>query len=340
MRDPLSQQEIDALLQSGFGQGDAQSIDLVLPDEVRPFEVDAANRGVRGVLPGLEIINTRFARLLQVGLFTLTGHLLETSVEPLKIQSYATLLSELNTQSHCSLVNLQPLQGQCLVACESDLIFALIDILYGGKGEYPSRQVNPNYSVTSQPAVERMLKMLLHEYAHAWEGIFPLQPSLAKAHLNPQVAHIATPHEVVVSSSFLLEIGEVAGTLYIVLPMDALAPVHETLSAKNHGDFMDVDSRWGRHLTQSLQSVDLTLVAQLGQFDLTVTQLLALNAGDFVPFKPDPPVGTGQAPLVLAQFEGIPVFECQHLVQQDKFALKIVSNLRHGSPSFAGVTHE
>ncbi len=340
MRTPLSQQEIDALLQSGFDHGDSEPIDLVLPDEIRPFEIDSANSWVRGALPGLEIVNTRFARLLKVGLFALTGHPPEISVEPLKIQSYATQLNELNTTSHCSLVNLQPLQGQGLVACEPSLIFALIDTRYGGSGKYPPRLFELDYSATSQRAIERTLAVLLQAYGQAWQGIFPLQPTLATTHSSPGLAHIATPGETVVCSRFLLEIGEVAGGLHIVLPMEALAPMHESLSANYHGDFIDVDPRWGRHLTQSLQAVDLTLAAQLGQFDLTVAQLLALKAGDFLPFKPGPLDTAGQAPVLLAKFEGIPVFECQHLIHEDKFALKIVSNLRHGDPSSAGATHE
>jgi flagellar motor switch protein FliM len=340
MRPPLSQQEIDALLQSGFGQGDSEPIDLVLPDEIRPFEVDAANRWVRGVLPGLEIVNTRFVRLLQAGLFALTGHQPEISVEPLTIQSYATQLDELNTKSHCSLVNLRPLQGQGLVACEPSLIFALIDTWYGGRGKYPPHLFELDYSAISQRAIERILSILLQEYGQAWQGIFPLQPTLATAHANPRIVHVATPGETVVCSRFLLEIGEVAGSLHIVLPMEALAPMHESLSANHHGDFIEVDSRWGRHLAQSLQAVDLTLAAQVGQFDLTVTQLLALKTGDFLPFEPGQLSGEGQTPVLLAKLEGIPVFECQHLVQQDKFALKIINNLRHGGPSSTGAGHE
>jgi flagellar motor switch protein FliM len=339
MRGEVSQQEIDALMQSSFALGDAPAVDLFLPDEIRLFEVDATRQLARGVLPGLEIVNTRFARLWQLSLLTLIGPSVEILIELPKIQSYAAVLGEMNAHSHCSLVNLPPLQGQGLLALEPNLIFAMIDLMYGGSGQPQPRWLAQDFSVTSRPGIERLLAMLSKDYSQAWTGIFPLQAAIAQTHLNPQVAHIATPDEMVVNTTFLLQIGEVTGRLQLVLSMDALAPAHETLCAKTHGDFIEVDTWWGPHLAASLQAVDLTLTVQAGQCNVTVAQLLALKSGDFIPFAQPPDIDKGRAPVMVARLEGIPLFEGQHLVQQDKFALKVINSLRH-SAGVVGGAHE
>ena len=63
----MSQEEVDALLKGVTGEADSvdEQRDIGRP----PYNIATQERIVRGRMPGLEIINDRFARLLRIGIF-------------------------------------------------------------------------------------------------------------------------------------------------------------------------------------------------------------------------------------------------------------------------------
>ena len=331
-RNPISQQEIDALMAGGFGAGDAPGDSSAPPDEVRPFDIGALDQLVHGPMHGMDIINQRFARNFQTALFDLIQRPPEIAVGNVGAQKYSTFLNELNPAAHCSLMTLPPLLGLGLIVCEPALVFAMIDAMYGGTGQYQPMFESIAHSGIAQRGIDRMLTLLVYEYAQAWRGVFPLEPALADVNVQTRFANIATPSDAVISSSFHIEIGETTAAIHICLPQASLAPIRELLHSNTQGDFIEPDTRWGRMLTQSVQSVELTMAAHVVPFELTVAQVLALKVGDFVALK--------TAPYIEAAVEGMPVFECQYRTHEDKFALKIVRSSRGSALEELGAARE
>ena len=75
----MSQEEVDALLKGVTGESDSES-DSAERTGVRPYNIATQERIVRGRMPGLEIINDRFARLLRIGIFNFMRRTAEISV--------------------------------------------------------------------------------------------------------------------------------------------------------------------------------------------------------------------------------------------------------------------
>ena len=139
--------------------------------------------------------------------------------------------------------------------------------------------------------------------------------------MQPQFANIATPSEIVVSTAFQLEIGDLSGAVHICVPYATLEPIRDVLYSSTQGDSIEVDRRWVRVLTREIQSAEVTLVAELARADATVEQLLSMKPGDFIELD--------REPRIRASIGGVPVFECQYGTHNAKYAIRIEECLRN-----------
>ena len=146
--------------------------------------------------------------------------------------------------------------------------------------------------------------------------------------MQPQFANIATPSEIVITTSFQLEIGEIAGAIHFCMPYATLEPIRDVLYSSTQGDSVEVDRRWVNVLTQEIHAAEITLVAELAQAHATVEQLLAMKVGDFIELE--------RRPRIEVTVEGVPVFECQYGTHNAKYAVRIDRNLRGNDLNWKG----
>ena len=149
--------------------------------------------------------------------------------------------------------------------------------------------------------------------------------------MQPQFANIATPSEIVVATSFTLEIGDTTGTLHFCIPYATLEPIRDVLYSTVQGDAVGSDRRWVKLLTREIQAAEVDLVAELGHAPATVEQLLSLKPGDFIEL--DLP------PLIEAKVDGVPVFGCQYGVANGRYAIRIEEMLTGQDLGWLGESH-
>ena len=316
----LSQEEVDALLEGVTGE----SQKLVEEDhergDVRAYNISSQERIVRGRMPTMEIVNERFARNLRVGLFNFIRRSPEISVGPVTVQRYSAFLRELAVPTNFNIVAIRPLRGSGLIVCEPALVFGVIDTLYGGIGKFQSRIEGRDFSATEQRVINRMIDVITAEYKKAWSGIYPLELEYQRSEMQPQFANIATPSEIVISTSFQLEIGEITGAIHFCMPYASLEPIRDVLYSSTQGDSIEVDRRWVNVLTQEIQAAEVTLVAELARADATVEQLMGMKPGDFIELD--------RRQRIEITVEGVPVFECQYGTHNAKYAVRVEKCLR------------
>jgi flagellar motor switch protein FliM len=324
----LSQEEVDALLEGVTGESQKMAEDVAESGEVRAYNISSQERIVRGRMPTMEIVNERFARNLRVGLFNFIRRSPEISVGPVTVQRYSAFLRELAVPTNFNIVAIRPLRGSGLVVCEPALVFGVIESLYGGIGKFQTRIEGRDFSATEQRVINRLVDVITDEYKKAWTGIYPLVLDYQRSEMQPQFANIATPSEIVVSTSFQLEIGEITGAIHLCMPYATLEPIRDVLYSSTQGDSIEVDRRWVNVLTQEIQAAPVVLVAELAHADATVEQLLAMKVGDFIELD--------RQPRIVAKVDGVPVFECQYGTHNAKYALKIERSLRSNDLNWKG----
>src|SRR4051794_12464548 len=214
----LSQDEVDALLQGITGESQKLEQEEVPTGGVRDYNLASQERIVRGRMPTMEIINERFARNVRIGLFNFIRKSPEISIGPIKVQKYSAFLREIVVPTNFNLVSVRPLRGSGLIVCDPNLVFAVIDALFGGAGKYRTRIEGRDFSPTELRVILRLVETIIEEYKKAWASIYPLELDYQRSEMQPQFANIATPSEIIVSTAFTLEIGETTGAVHFCIP--------------------------------------------------------------------------------------------------------------------------
>jgi flagellar motor switch protein FliM len=329
----LSQDEVDALLQGITGESQKLEQEDVPKEGIRDYDLANQERIVRGRMPTMEIINERFARNIRVGLFNLIRKSPEVSVGGIKVQKYSAFLREIVVPTNFNIMAVRPLRGSGLVVCDPTLVFAIIDSLFGGAGKFHTRIEGRDFSPTEQRVILRLVEVISAEYARAWKGIYPIELDYQRSEMQPQFATIATPSEIVVCTSFTLEIGDTSGTIHFCIPYSTFEPIRDILYSTIQGDSTEPDRRWVKLLSREIQSATVNLVADLAHAPATVEQLLALKPGDFIELDLNP--------LVEAKVDGVPIMECYYGTSNGKYALRVENMLTNTGLTWLGEqTHE
>lgn len=310
----LSQEEVDALLKGVNGDQD----DTIAPEEatgVRTYNLATQERIVRGRMPTLEIINERFARLLRVGLFNFLRRSAEVSVGSVRVSKYSEFIRNLVVPTNLNLVHMKPLRGTALIVFDPGLVFLLVDNLFGGDGRFHTRVEGRDFTQTEQRIILRILDIVFEAYTKSWEPVYPVEFEYIRSEMNTQFANIATPNEVVVSSTFTVELGSVSGQIHFCMPYSMIEPIRDALTSSLQGEALEVDKRWIRLMTQQIQIAEVELVAILGTGRASFDEILNMKVGDIIPLNvPE---------QIEATVDGVPVMECTYGVLNGQYALKV-----------------
>ncbi|AOS77772.1 flagellar motor switch protein FliM [Hydrogenophaga sp. PBC] len=324
----LSQDEVDALLEGVTGESQMLAKEEVPEGGIRNYNLSSQERIVRGRMPTMEIVNERFSRNLRIGLFNFIRRSPEVSVGGVQVQKYSAFLRELVVPTNFNIMAVRPLRGNGLVVCEPTLLFGVIDSLFGGTGKFHTRIEGRDFSPTEQRVINRLVEVVAEEYKKAWRGVYPIELAYQRSEMQPQFATIATPSEIVVSTSFTLEIGDITGSLHICIPYATLEPIRDVLYSSVQGDAIEVDRRWVKLLSHEIQAAEVTMVAELAKTEATVEQLLAMQVGDFIELD--------RLPTITTHVDGVPVFECQYGTHKGKYALRVERSLRGSDMNWLG----
>lgn len=326
----LSQDEVDALLRGVHGEPEEKKQEQDASG-IRPYNLATQERIVRGRMPTLEIINERFARLLRIGLFNFMRRSAEISVSPVRTVKYSDFVRNLVVPTNLNLVHAKPLRGTALFIFDPNLVFLAVDNLFGGDGRFHSRVEGREFTQTEQRIIQRMLEVVFDDYENSWKPIYPLKFEYVRSEMNTQFANIATPNEVVVTTTFSIELGPGSGEFHICMPYAMIEPIRDLLYSSLQGDHLEVDKRWVRMLSKQVQSAEVELVATLGRTAVTFGQILGMKAGDIISFDmPD---------RVVAEVDNVPVMECEYGVFNGQYALKVVKMLNAGESTAQGDEH-
>ncbi|MEX2375708.1 MAG: flagellar motor switch protein FliM [Dehalococcoidia bacterium] len=330
--DLLSQNEIDALL-SGVDGGEIETeLDPGLePGATCSYDFKSQDRIVRGRMPTLEMINERLARNLRQSLFNLLRRSPSISVEGVQLTKFGEYVNTLLMPSNLNIVQMRPLKGSALIVCNAKLIFSLVDCFFGGEGRFYNKIEGRDFTVTEMRIVKRFLELVFSGLAEAWLPVMPVQFEYVDSEVNPQYANIVTPSEVVVVSTFYIDLDAGSGYMHITLPYAMIEPIRELLDAGVQSDVSEKDERWSLIMHEEIKSVGVNLSATLASLSLSLGDVLTMKSGDIFPV---------QLPAtVVAKVRDVPVFRGMYGTSRSGHAaLKVVEKISHADLSPANVS--
>ena len=313
-QDFLSQEEVDALLKGVTGEADEEHVEEE-SGGVKTYDLGRQERIVRGRMPTMELINERYARYLRIGLFNYIHRSCEISVGPIRVQKYSEFIRNLVVPTNLNLIQAKPLRGTGLIVFDPNLVFLVVDNMFGGDGRFHTRVEGRDFTATEQRIIQGLLGVVFAEYEKAWKPVYEIEFEYMRSEMNTQFANIATPSEVVIAVTFTIELSGNTADMHFCLPYSMVEPIRDVLYSTMHSEQASSDARWTGTLVRQIQTAEIELLATLGNARATLADVIGMKVGDVISL--DVPE------LVPVSVDGIPVAHCRYGVRNGQYALKL-----------------
>ena len=319
----LNQDEIDALLKGVDDGAVPTTPPPEEPGKVRDYDFATQIRIVRGRMPTLEMINDRFARLFRIGLFNMLRRTPEIAVAPVKLQKFTEYTQNLHVPSSLNLIKINPLRGTGLLTLDATLVFAIVDNFFGGNGRYAKIE-GREFTLTEGRIVQMVLRQAFADLTEAWSICSAINIEYINSEINPHFANIVSPSEIVVVTSFKIELDGGGGELHVTMPYAMIEPIRDLLDSGMQSDRMEHDENWNRTLREEIEEAEVELTPVLGHSTLSLGRLVDLKPGDVIPCDFD-----GEVTLFA---EGVPVLRGGYGLSRGQQAVKVSQRVMRRKP--------
>ncbi|EGQ7905291.1 flagellar motor switch protein FliM [Vibrio alginolyticus] len=315
MTDLLSQDEIDALL---HGVDDVDDVDEPIENDTEGavnFDFSSQDRIVRGRMPTLELINERFARHMRISLFNMLRKTAEVSINGVQMMKFGEYQNTLYVPTSLNMVRFRPLKGTALITMEARLVFILVENFFGGDGRFHAKIEGREFTPTERRIIQLLLKIVFEDYKEAWSPVMGVEFEYLDSEVNPSMANIVSPTEVIVVSSFHIEVDGGGGDFHVVMPYSMVEPIRELLDAGVQSDKMETDVRWSSALREEIMDCPVNFRVNLIEKDISLRDLMELQPGDIIPIE---------MPEHATMFvEDLPTYRVKMGRSEDKLAVQI-----------------
>ena len=317
MQDLLSQDEIDALLH-GVDDGDIEPEENIDSTGVKSYDLTSNDRIVRGRMPTLEMINERFARYTRISMFNFLRRSADVASGGVQIMKFGEYVHTLYVPTSLNLVKMRPLRGTALFIMDAKLVFKLVDNFFGGDGRHAKIE-GREFTPTEVRVVQLVLSQVFSDMIEAWAPVVKLDFEYVGSEVNPAMANIVSPSEVVVVSTFHIELDGGGGDLHLTFPYSMIEPIREVPDAGVQSDVDDVDERWMQSLREDILEARVPVHGTLVDRQITLREVAELQAGDIIPVD--------MPEEFILQANGVPIFRGKMGISNENMAVKIIDQL-------------
>ncbi len=318
MQDLLSQDEIDALLH-GVDDGAIDTDEDADSGQATTYDLSSQDRIIRGRMPTLEMINERFSRYTRVSLFNMLRRSADVSIGGIQIVKFGEYVHSLYVPTSLNMVKVRPLRGTALFVLDAKLVFKLVDNYFGGEGRHAKIE-GREFTATELRIVHLVLEQVFVDLKEAWKSIYKVDFDYLGSEVNPSLANIVSPSEVVVVNTFHVELEGGGGDLQIALPYSMIEPIRDMLDSGLKSDVDEIDERWVRSMREDVLDIKVKMNCRVVERQIPLGEIIDLQAGDIIPIElPESMVVTANR---------IPTFRAKLGEYRGNLALKIVDTIK------------
>jgi flagellar motor switch protein FliM len=214
-----------------------------------------------------------------------------------------------------NIFEMKPLIGSALLAVEANLVFALVDCMFGGAGQ-PLKEIR-EFTLIEQHVIRKLVLEILSRLEKAWSDVHPVGIQFKKMHSKPEFVRLAGPNESMINVAFTVKSDSFSGNLHLCFSYLMLEPIRDKLcSIYRCGNA--AQQAWSDQLLQLLGSTPVMLVAELGKTQRTIREVLNLKVNDVLRLQ------TGPKDFVTLAIDGVPKFYSFPGVVKGSRAVEIV----------------
>ena len=296
----LSQEEIDALL-SAMDSGDLdvaeETHDAAV--EVRAYDLTTQNIMQRGQFDALEEVYDKFINLFQASLSNLFQRTISVKAISRETVKFGEFIKAFSNPTGFIIFGMEPLIGSALLAFEPNLVFSLIDCMFGGDGK-PLEKIR-EFTLIERRMLHRMATAVLKDLETAWDSAYALRLSLRKIETKPEFVYLVNPSDQLIIVVFAISTELFSGNIHLCLPYLMLEPIKDQLSSSYLRE-KDRASSFGDEIRKLLGRTEVNIVAELGRTLYSVQDILNFEVNDVLRLN------TGPQNNVMVNIERVPKF--------------------------------
>ena len=279
----LSQEEVDALL-NGISGGEVEAEQDEVSDSsgIQAYNLTNQDRIVRRRMPALEMTGEKFSRIFGITISSLLKKVINISSISVDITKYGQFMKTVPVPTSMHVFKMEPLKGSALFILESQVVFALIDIIFGGSGQENYKIEGRDFTSIENNLINKIVLSALSDFEKVWKPIKDITITYIKSETNPQFAQIVAPTDIVVIMTFECDIGFSQGSATFCIPYSMLAPIREILLGGYQAEGLEIDKEWAQEFKEQLKHSNVGLTVELGRTELTGRDILGLKNGDVI----------------------------------------------------------
>jgi len=298
----LSQEEIDALLGAmakGEDEFEAEAESQPVVD-VQPYDLTSQSVMLRDQFNALEEINDKFSNVLQKYLSTTLQNSLDVQFVSTEMVRFGEFLQGFSNPTSFNIFTMEPLIGSALLVLEPNLVFSLIDCMFGGTGK-PVEQER-EFTLIEMRMMKKFAVEVLNSMENAWSVVYPIRNLLKKTETKPEFVHLVNPNDLMMIIVFSISGKEFSGNLHICVSYLMLEPIKDKLSTKYIRE-KDMEHSWDSQIQRLIRDTRVNLTAELGKTVHTIRDLISLQPNDVLKLQ------TGPQDVVVINVEDVPKYQ-------------------------------
>lgn len=282
----LSQEEIDALLSAmDSGEIDVAEEKQEVAVDVQPYDLTAQNIMQRGRFDALEEVYDKFVNLFQGSLSSLFQRTISVKAISQETVKFGEFIKAFSNPTGFVIFGMEPLIGSALLAFEPNLVFSLIDCMFGGDGK-PLEKIR-EFTKIEQRMLQRMAMAVLKDLETAWDAAYRVRLALRKIETKPEFIYLVNPSDQLVIVVFAISTEGFSGNIHLCLPYLMLEPIKEQLSSSYLRE-KDRASSFGDEIRKLLGRTEVNIVAELGKTVYSVEDILNFEVDDILRLNTGP----------------------------------------------------
>jgi flagellar motor switch protein FliM len=195
---------------------------------------------------------------------------------------FGEFMKTLPVPTSMHIFKMDPLRGSALFVFEPKIIFALVDLLFGGSGTVPYKIEGREFTPIENNLIKKIVVGALSDMETAWKALLEIRITYLRSEVNPQFAQIVPPTDVVIVINYELELEDTTGVMSMCIPYASLEPIREKLQAGYQSENMEIDKVWAARFKDYLMLAGLDVSVELGKTQISGKDLLTLQKGDVI----------------------------------------------------------
>jgi flagellar motor switch/type III secretory pathway protein FliN len=165
--------------------------------------------------------------------------------------------------------------------------------------------------------MRKVMDLALRDLEEAWAPVHKTDIQYVRTEVNPQFVGVVPPSDVIISTTFEVELENASGTIAIVIPYSTIEPIKNKLNSSFQTEADRGDKEWIAKLEEHIRQTHAHMRVNLGAAEITVGDLVNLSVGDIIPLTQD---ADGELELMV---EGVPKYRCFFGVSRGNRAVQV-----------------